>query len=63
MGGTHARSMIARIKLPGEAQKIDRIIEQFAVRFVEANPQSVDHVDTAQILAFSLVMLNEIAKV
>ena len=52
------RKTIALIKLPGEAQKIDRIIEQFAIRWVAANPGLVDHVDTAQILAFSLVMLN-----
>ena len=52
------RKTIALIKLPGEAQKIDRIIEQFAIRWVAANPGVIDHVDTVQILAFSLVMLN-----
>ena len=52
------RRMISLIKLPGEAQKIDRIIEQFAINWVAANPGVVDHVDTAQIIAFSLVMLN-----
>ncbi|KAL3905080.1 MAG: hypothetical protein SGPRY_011042 [Prymnesium sp.] len=52
------RLQISLIKLPGEAQKIDRIIEQFAINYVEANPTAVDHVDTAQIIAFSLVMLN-----
>ena len=52
------RRMISLIKLPGEAQKIDRIIEQFAINWVDANPNLLDHVDTAQIIAFSLVMLN-----
>ena len=50
--------MIALVKLPGEAQKIDRIIEAFAGHFCRCNPGAIDHVDTAQILAFSLVMLN-----
>ncbi|KAL1495851.1 hypothetical protein AB1Y20_014495 [Prymnesium parvum] len=52
------RQMISLIKLPGEAQKIDRIIEQFAINYYEANPTIIDHVDTVQIIAFSLVMLN-----
>lgn len=43
------RLQISLIKLPGEAQKIDRIIEQFAINYVEANPTAVDHVDTAQV--------------
>lgn len=49
---------VSGIRLPGESQKIDRIIEQFATRWVDANPGVVDHVDTAQVIAFSLVMLN-----
>ena len=47
------RRMIALIRLPGEAQKIDRIIEQFAINFVEANPIALDHVDTAQVQSHS----------
>mmetsp|Transcript_52462 Transcript_52462/g.139440 ORF Transcript_52462/g.139440 Transcript_52462/m.139440 type:complete len:228 (-) Transcript_52462:1005-1688(-) len=49
------RRMISLIKLPGEAQKIDRIIEQFAMNWSEANPGDFDHADTVQIIAFSLV--------
>ena len=53
------RKMISLTKLPGEAQKIDRMLEEFATRYMECNPSSsIDHVDTAAILAFSLVMLN-----
>ncbi|MDC0525587.1 hypothetical protein OAO87_01215 [bacterium] len=53
------RKMIAFIKLPGEAQKIDRIVSQFATRYMACNPNTpIDHEDTAGILAFSLVMLN-----
>lgn len=53
------RRMIALIKLPGEAQKIDRIMTLFAERYMACNPSAtLDHEDTACILAFSLVMLN-----
>ena len=56
---TALRKMIALIKLPGEAQKIDRIVSQFANRYMACNPDTpIDHEDTAGILAFSLVMLN-----
>ncbi|KAL3932774.1 MAG: hypothetical protein SGPRY_000563 [Prymnesium sp.] len=55
---TSSQPHVSGIRLPGESQKIDRIIEQFATRWVEANPGVVDHVDTAQVIAFSLVMLN-----
>eukprot|EP00966_Prymnesium_polylepis_P055637 1286747-Prymnesium_polylepis.1 len=49
------RRMISLIKLPGEAQKIDRIIEQFAIARSEGN---VGLFDPVQIIAFSLGMLN-----
>jgi hypothetical protein len=52
------RLMIASIKLPGEAQKIDRIIEAFAARYVACNPGLVAHPDDAYVLAFSLTLLN-----
>ena len=32
------RRVIALVKLPGEAQKIDRIIEAFAHHFCSCNP-------------------------
>jgi len=43
------RRMISLIKLPGESQKIDRIIEAFAINWAAANPGAIDHVDTAQV--------------
>ena len=53
------RKMISLTKLPGESQKIDRMLEDFAQRYMECNPgASIDHADTASIMAFSLVMLN-----
>ena len=53
------RFFLSLFKLPGEAQKIDRIISQFGERYMACNPSTpIDHEDTCQILAFSLVMLN-----
>ena len=55
------RKFIALIKLPGESQKIDRIITCFAERYCACNPSgeyALDHEDTACIIAFSLTMLN-----
>ena len=52
------RRMISFVKLPGEAQKIDRIIEAFAKFFYETNSEEWDHPDTCYMIAFSLTMLN-----
>ncbi len=45
-------------RLPGEAQKIDRLMEKFAERFVKCNPGSFKSADVAYVLAFSVIMLN-----
>ena len=43
------RKLISFIKLPGEAQKIDRIVSQFAERFMTCNPNTpIDHEDTVR---------------
>ena len=42
----------------GEAQKIDRIMEKFAERFVRCNPGAFANADGAYLLAFALIMLN-----
>eukprot|EP01114_Cavostelium_apophysatum_P006874 TRINITY_DN1840_c0_g1_i1.p1 TRINITY_DN1840_c0_g1~~TRINITY_DN1840_c0_g1_i1.p1 ORF type:complete len:1243 (-),score=449.77 TRINITY_DN1840_c0_g1_i1:160-3888(-) len=52
------RHFLSKFVLPGEAQKIDRMMERFAIRFVENNPTVFPHQDTAYVLAFSLIMLN-----
>ena len=53
------RKMISFVKLPGESQKIDRIVSQFARRYMACNPSTpIDHEDTAYMIAFSLTMLN-----
>ncbi|XP_028398084.1 IQ motif and SEC7 domain-containing protein 1-like isoform X2 [Dendronephthya gigantea] len=46
-------------RMPGEAQKIERIVEEFANVYVEANPGKIsDTPDTILVLAFAIIMLN-----
>ena len=45
-------------RLPGEAQKIDRLMEKFAERFVNCNPDAFKSADVAYVLAYSVIMLN-----
>ena len=52
------RHFLAGFRLPGEAQKIDRIMEKFAERFSLQNPAVFPSADVAFILAFSVIMLN-----
>jgi len=52
------RHFLAGFRLPGEAQKIDRIMEKFAERFCLQNPAVFPSADTAFILSFSIIMLN-----
>lgn len=51
------RHFLAGFRLPGEAQKIDRMMEKFAERFCLNNPNVFPSADTAFILAFSVIML------
>eukprot|EP00804_Cyclotella_cryptica_P009255 CCRYP_016755-RC/>CCRYP_016755-RC protein AED:0.22 eAED:0.22 QI:0/0.36/0.16/1/0.36/0.16/12/38/1705 len=52
------RLFLSGFRLPGEAQKIDRIMEKFAERFTRQNADVFPSADTAFILAFSVIMLN-----
>jgi len=52
------RLFLSGFRLPGEAQKIDRIMEKFAERYTAQNPETFASADTAFILAFSVIMLN-----
>ena len=45
-------------RVPGEAQKIDRLVERFAARHCECNPGDFEDPDQAYVLAFAVVMLN-----
>ncbi|KAL7553000.1 hypothetical protein ACHAWF_016244 [Thalassiosira exigua] len=52
------RYYLSGFRLPGEAQKIDRIMEVFAARYTDQNPAAFPTADSAFILAFSIIMLN-----
>ncbi|KAK7489018.1 hypothetical protein BaRGS_00019679, partial [Batillaria attramentaria] len=53
------RKFLDGFRLPGESQKIDRLMEKFASRFCECNPNTelFASADTAYVLAFSIIML------
>ena len=51
------RSFLSGFRLPGEAQKIDRVMEKFAERFCTQNKAVFPSADMAFILAFSTIML------
>ncbi|CAI5746995.1 unnamed protein product [Peronospora destructor] len=52
------RHFLAGFRLPGESQKIDRMMEKFAERFFNSCPPGLfPSADTAFILAFSIIML------
>jgi hypothetical protein len=55
---TAIRYYLSGFRLPGEAQKIDRILEKFAERYSEQNPDAFPSADVAFILSFSIIMLN-----
>ena len=52
------RLFLKAFKLPGEAQKIDRIMLKFAELYVNENPTVFPSADVAYILAYSVIMLN-----
>jgi len=53
------RTLLNKFRLPGEAQKIDRIMEKFASRYCECNPSMsvFASADTAYVLSYSIIML------
>ncbi|CAG8545631.1 22260_t:CDS:2, partial [Gigaspora rosea] len=52
------RKLLMDCNLPKETQQIDRVIEAFAKRYHESNPDLFPSADTPYILAFSLLMLH-----
>lgn len=52
------RLHLGGFRLPGEAQKIDRIMEKFASRYCECNPDVFANADAAYVLAYSTIMLH-----
>lgn len=52
------RELLKSFRLPGEAQKIDRIMEKFAERYCRDNEGAFNSADGPYLLAFALIMLN-----
>ncbi|WIA18254.1 hypothetical protein OEZ85_009722 [Tetradesmus obliquus] len=52
------RTFLESFKLPGEAQKIDRIINTFGKAYFKNAPDIFANEDAAYILAYSVIMLN-----
>ncbi|XP_060135843.1 cytohesin-4 [Zootoca vivipara] len=52
------RQFLWSFRLPGEAQKIDRMMEAFANWYCQCNPGVFQSTDTCYILSFSVIMLN-----
>ncbi|KAD4982629.1 hypothetical protein R6Q59_002233 [Mikania micrantha] len=52
------REFLRGFRLPGEAQKIDRIMEKFAERYCADNAGLFKNADTAYVLAYAVIMLN-----
>ncbi|PAA89773.1 hypothetical protein BOX15_Mlig000993g4 [Macrostomum lignano] len=53
------RKFLESFRLPGEAQKIDRLVEKFASRYFECNQNNTifSSADAAYVLAYSIIML------
>lgn len=54
------RHFLDHFRLPGEAQKIDRLMEKFAARYCETNPTSrglFHSADVAYVLSYSIIIL------
>ena len=52
------RQFLWSFRLPGEAQKIDRMMESFAQRYCQLNPDIFTNSDTCYVLSFAVIMLN-----
>lgn len=52
------RQFLWSFRLPGEAQKIDRMMEKFAIKYCQQNPGVFVDTDTCFVLSFAVIMLN-----
>ncbi|EEF32377.1 pattern formation protein, putative [Ricinus communis] len=55
---TALRLFLGTFRLPGESQKIQRVLEAFAERYYEQSPQVLADKDAALVLSYSLILLN-----
>ncbi|CAG9324857.1 unnamed protein product [Blepharisma stoltei] len=51
------RVFLSSFRLPGEGQKVDRIMQTFAAKFHNDNPNIFSNADAAYVLSFSIMML------
>lgn len=51
------RKFLSGFRIPGEAQKIDRVLEKFAAIYWAQNPDVFPSADTAFVLSFAIIML------
>ncbi|KAL7669433.1 hypothetical protein ACOME3_010087 [Neoechinorhynchus agilis] len=52
------RRFLGSFRLPGEGQKIDRIVESFAQHYQSSNPETFANADIVHVLAYAIVLLN-----
>lgn len=52
------RKFLISVKLPRETQQIDRVLEAFAFRYHECNPEIYERPEDAYFVVFSLVLLH-----
>eukprot|EP00850_Spirogloea_muscicola_P004010 SM000017S02750 [mRNA] locus=s17:5236:10862:- [translate_table: standard] len=52
------RTYLESFRLPGEAQKIERVLEAFAAHYYDQCPELLPSENVAHILSYSIIMLN-----
>nr|XP_043634837.1 ARF guanine-nucleotide exchange factor GNOM-like [Erigeron canadensis] len=52
------RVFLETFRLPGEAQKIQRVVEAFSEQYYEQSPDTLANKDAALLLSYSLILLN-----
>ncbi|GAV77584.1 Sec7 domain-containing protein/Sec7_N domain-containing protein [Cephalotus follicularis] len=55
---TALRLFLGTFRLPGESQKIQRVLEAFAERYYEQSPQEFCNKDATLLLSYSIILLN-----
>jgi len=51
------RHFLSFFRLPGEAQKVDRMMEKFAEKYCTDNPEEFSGANSCYVLSFSVIML------
>ncbi|KAF7831044.1 ARF guanine-nucleotide exchange factor GNOM-like [Senna tora] len=55
---TALRLFLETFRLPGESQKIQRVLEAFSERYYEQSPHILANKDAALVLSYSIILLN-----